>query len=259
MAKSWFQVVKDAIQMYHDRDKYAYFYGAKGQVLTKATMDALWAAEPKYFSKYNAEEKAQIYKNSLNKIGYDCSGFVCKVTGETGYSKTIYAKRTKETTLEQGVAGQFLYTTFNDLGRHIGLDVGMGFTLDMGNESTDYMVSVHRDSVHLARINDTKWEHSFQTAAVNYDGSYSTDPNDASKVFPRPAVATTALYVRTGPGANYPKMPFDRGDGKGKRNSLYQGENVTLTGEDGNWYSIEIPGKNVTYEGWASKTYLKNA
>jgi len=53
MAKSWFQVVKDAIQMYKDRDKYAYFYGAKGQVLTKKVMENLWNAEPGYFKKYS--------------------------------------------------------------------------------------------------------------------------------------------------------------------------------------------------------------
>jgi len=57
MAKSWYQVVKDGLHMYKDRDKYAYFYGAKGQVLTQKVMENLWAAEPDYFKRYNAEEK----------------------------------------------------------------------------------------------------------------------------------------------------------------------------------------------------------
>lgn len=57
MAKSWFQVVKDAIQMYKDRDKYAYFYGAKGQVLTQKVMENLWNAEPEHFKKFSKSEK----------------------------------------------------------------------------------------------------------------------------------------------------------------------------------------------------------
>ena len=177
MQKSWFQVIKDAIQMYVDRDKYAYFYGAKGIVLTDQVMNALWNAEPAYFRRYTAEQKRQIFNNSRGKIGYDCSGFVCKVTGETGYSTEIYSKRTVETSLAEGVAGQFLYTTWGGAGRHIALDAGMGFVLDMGYESTDENVRLHRDSVHLYKITDVAYEHSFQTAAVNYRGSYGTDPN----------------------------------------------------------------------------------
>ena len=94
--------------MYVNRDAYAYFYGAKGQVLTDQVMTNLWNAEPAYFRRYTAEQKNQIFNNSRGKIGYDCSGFACKVTGETGYSASIYAKRTVETSLAEGVAGQFL-------------------------------------------------------------------------------------------------------------------------------------------------------
>ena len=149
--------------MYVNRDAYAYFYGAKGQVLTDQVMTNLWNAEPAYFRRYTAEQKKQIFNNSRGKIGSDCSGFACKVTGETGYSASIYAKRTVETSLAEGVAGQFLYTTWGGAGRHIGIDAGMGFCLDMGYESTDENVRLHRDSVHLYKIGDVAWEHSFQT------------------------------------------------------------------------------------------------
>lgn len=175
--KSWFQVVKDCLRFLMERDKYAYFYGAKGCRLTKANMDALWAAYPGHFKKYTAAEKDQIYKNSLGKIGYDCSGFVCKMTGETGYSAAVYDKRTKETSLAAGVAGQFLFSTFNGAGRHIGLDIGEGFYVDMCCESTDAAVKARKDSIHLGWIADYPWEHSFQTAAVNYRGSLANDPN----------------------------------------------------------------------------------
>ena len=175
--KSWFQVVKDAIQMYIDRDKYCYVYSLKGQTVTKDLLDYVVKAYPDHFKKYSAEEISQIYRNSIGKIGYDCSGFVCKVTGETGYSVEIYEKRTKETTLLHGVAGSFLFTTWAGTGRHIGLDVGMGFSMDMGYESTDENIRRKRDSVRLAKLSTIAWEKSFQTAAVNYKGSYATDPN----------------------------------------------------------------------------------
>ena len=279
MAKSWFQVVKDAVQMYKDRDNYAYFYGAKGQRLTKNVMDALWAAEPEYFKKYNAEEKAQIYKNSLNKIGLDCSGFVTRVTGETGYSISIYNKRTKETSLADGVAGQFLFTTFGGSGRHIGIDAGLGFALDMGYESTDYSVSVHRDSVRLTNIGETAWEHSFQTAAVNYNGAYAFDPNgnaqpqpgdtvepdpilpdipdpDDEVVLPRAVQATTIMYVRSGPGTDYSRVTFDRNDGKGARNILAQGEVAEVIGMNGDWYQLQITGASQVWRPYASSEYL---
>ena len=254
MAKSWFQVVKDALQMYKDRDKYAYFYGAKnGVILTQKVMENLWNAEPEYFKKYTADEKKQIFKNSLGKQGYDCSGFVTKVTGETGYSKTIYAKRTKETTLAQGVAGQFLYTTFGGTGRHIGIDAGLGFTLDMGNESTDAIVAQHRDSVRLLNIGDLAWEHSFQTAAVNYNGAYGTDPN----VFPCEGKATTAVYVRKGPSTAYEKQKFNRNDGLGDRTYLQAGESVEIIGQSNGWYQLNIQGKSQFWQPWASAKYIQ--
>lgn len=269
MAKSWFQVVKDAVDMYRNRDQYAYFYGSKGQRLTKATMDALWNAEPAYFKKYSAAEKEQIYRNSLNKIGYDCSGFVCKVTGENSYSAGIYGKRTKETSLADGPAGSFLFTTFGGTGRHIGLDVGMGFALDMGYESTDANVAAHRDSVRLTRLGETKWEHSFQTAAVNYGGSYATDPNNGTAPTPAPTPAPapstpkkvgqaiTAVNLRMGPSVNNATCNIDKNDGKGIRHILFEGEKVEIIGESGNWYQTNITGVVATWKPWVCKDYIK--
>lgn len=278
MAKSWYQVVKDGLQMYKDRDKYAYFYGAKGQKLTESVMNALWNAEPDYFKRYNAEEKKQIFKNSLNKIGLDCSGFVTRITGETGYSIGIYGKRTKETSIADGLAGQFLFSTFHGSGRHIGIDAGMGFTLDMGNEATDYMVSVHRDSVRLMNIADGNWEHSFQTAAVNYNGSYSGDPNSSSQSedpepiptpeptpepeptpvdYPYYVKAVTAVNVRDGAGATYSKVYFNRNDGKGTRSSLAQGESVKVIGMENNWYQLEIVGASEVWRPFANSKYFE--
>ena len=280
MAKSWYQVVKDALQMYKDRDKYAYFYGAKGQKLTKSVMDALWNAEPDYFKKYSAAEKEQIYRNSLNKIGLDCSGFVTRVTGETGYSIGIYNKRTKETSLNEGVAGQFLFTTFNGKGRHIGLDIGWGFTMDMGNESTDYQVSIHRDSVRMLNMGDVAWEHSFQTAAVNYNNSYAFDPNNKATEdpiitpaepiiipslptidpdVPEAVKAVTAVNVRADASATAAKVTFNRNDGRGNRSSLAQGEVVKVTDIKNGWYHLEIVGASQVWRPYANSKFFEEA
>ena len=154
------------------RDSYAYFYGAKGVVLTDATMEALWKAEPAYFAKYNAQQKAQIFRNSRGKVGYDCSGFVGWVcTGDHQYSTGQINNCKLVTTPALGVAGSILYTTFGGRGRHIGLDIGYGWCLDMGYESTDAIVASGNDSVRLTRIGETAWEKSGQTRVLDYTGA----------------------------------------------------------------------------------------
>ena len=261
--KSWFQVCKDAFQMLMDRDKYAYFYGAKnGIVLTTEVMNALWNASPDYFRRYNADQKAQIFRNSYLKRGYDCSGFVCVVTGETGYSTSIYEKRTAETTLAEGVAGQFLYTTWGGAGRHIEIDAGFGFSIGMGYESTDENVRLNRDSVHLSKITDIAWEHSFQTDAVNYNGSYGTDPNGQHGVDPAGMTATVVncntLYLRQAPTKQADTCNIDRADGKGIRDYLFAGETATIINKDGEWYQVYISGCGYVYwTPWINANYVR--
>lgn len=262
--KSWFQVCKDGFQMYLDRDQYAYFYGAKGQKLTKDLMDYLWGAYPNHFKKYDKIDRQQIYSHSLNKVGLDCSAFVNRITGETGYSVEIYNKRTVETTLVEGLAGQFLFTTWGkgiDSGsRHIGIDASLGLQLDMGWESTDANIAKKRDSVHLCRIKDVAWEHSFQTAAVNYAGSYGTDPNAGGKD-PSGEVGTVvnceALNLRSGASVNANKVEVNLDDGHGWRHTLFAGEQATVINRDGRWYQIYLRGSGKEWTPWVSADYFK--
>lgn len=259
--KSWFQVIKDAIQMLSERDKYAYFYGAKDVLLTTEVMNNLWNAYPDYYRRYSNQQKAEIFRNSLGKRGFDCSAFVCKVTGETGYSTEIYSKRTVETSLAEGVAGQFLYTTWGGAGRHIALDAGMGFVLDMGYESTDENVRLHRDSVHLYKITDVAYEHSFQTAAVNYRGSYGTDPNGGGGD-PAGGIGTVVncntLYLRQGPSKDCATCNIDRDDGKGIRDYLFAGEKVQIIEQNGDWLQTFISGHgNVSWTPWVNRNYIQ--
>lgn len=66
---TWNDIVKAAEALYKERNKYCYFYGAKGQVMTDARMEALWQASPGYFSRYSATQKKQIFDYSRGKIG----------------------------------------------------------------------------------------------------------------------------------------------------------------------------------------------
>lgn len=159
---TYYDVIKNAMQMYHDRYKYAYFYGAKGQRLTNRVMDSLIAAEPKYFSKYSDSDMDAIKKYSFNKIGYDCSGFINAITGQTNYSTGYYDSCQVKTTPRDGVEGSCLYTTFGGAGRHIGIDIGKGFFLHMAKEG---------QSVTFGKISDYAWEKSGQLKGIDYKGS----------------------------------------------------------------------------------------
>lgn len=165
------KAIQRGLDMYRNRENYAYFYGAKGVILSTAVMDALIAAEPNYFKKYSPEEIAQIKHNSVGKVGYDCSGFTGHCTGDKQWSTGQINNCSKITTPAEGTEGSLLYTTFGGTGRHIGLDIGCGFCLDMGYESTDKNILLKRDSVRLTRISETAWEKSGQTKVMDYTGA----------------------------------------------------------------------------------------
>lgn len=173
--KMWSKVVQDGLYMMQNRHKYCYIYGAKGQYLNSyAQIDALMAAEPKYFARYSAAEKEQIKRNSIKKYAFDCSGFTAHCTGDKGYSTAQFNNSHDKTAhLEKGPAGSLLYTTYGGQGRHIGLDMGFGFVLDMAYESTDANIAAHKDSVRLYKRTDNfiPWEWSAQSNAVDYTGA----------------------------------------------------------------------------------------
>ena len=159
---TYYDVIKNAMNMYNDRHKYAYFYGAKGQRLTNNVMDSLIAAEPKYFSRYSTNEIATIKNFSLGKIGFDCSGFINAITGQYNYSTGYFEDCPVKTTPKDGVEGSCLYTTFGGTGRHIGIDIGKGFFLHMAKEG---------QSITFGKISDYTWEKSGQIKNVDYKGA----------------------------------------------------------------------------------------
>jgi len=179
MAKrTWDEAVKNGLQAYCsyiEQNNVCYLYGAKGTYLdSEATIREFMRMEPGYFSRYSDAEKAQIVKNSIGKIAYDCSGFVgwC-CTGDRQYSTGQINNSVLNESLAAGPAGSILYTTYGGRGRHIGLDIGYGYCLDMAYESTDANIQVHRAGVRLYRIKDGRvaWEKSGKSNVVDYTGS----------------------------------------------------------------------------------------
>lgn len=141
--------IAKARELYKNRDKYAYLYGAKGQKCTPEVFEALWAAEPNYFKKYNAHQKAQIKAFCLGKTVIDCSGFINKCVNQYNYSAGYWGKAIDKTTPEKGLDGNILYTTFGGKGRHIGIDIGHGFFMHCPSEGK---------TIEIGVITDYPWE-----------------------------------------------------------------------------------------------------
>ena len=190
-AKTWDEIIKRAMYAYTHQNEFAYFYGAKGQILTDDVMNALIACEPNYFKKYSAAEIEEIKRNSRGKRGLDCSGFIGNYClGVEGYSAFLISQTRNQTTdLYKDVAGSLLYTTRGGTSRHIGLDCGFGFCIDMATESTDahvwraeqYRVGRIPNAqgcagVRFYKINEpenltTPWELAGESIYISYDGA----------------------------------------------------------------------------------------
>ena len=165
-----------AFEFYHRRNNFVYLYGAKGQIATPALIEELFRLEPKHYAKYSAREKSEIICNSVGKIAFDCSGFVCACFDwiKPTYSEALYIQRTVEyPSYKESRAGCMLYTTFNNTGRHIGIDCGSGMFAHMGNESTFKNRALGIDSVRLEWFENfpNYWEHYFEHKSVDYSGT----------------------------------------------------------------------------------------
>lgn len=167
-------IVNAAAALYANRNKYCYFYGAKNVVLTDERMNALWDAEPGYFSRYTKTQKKSIFNYSRGKVGLDCSAYVCLVLETAGiitrsqwtYSTALIGECTNITANPASAtspAGSLLYSTFHNAGRHIGVDGGSGWFYDIGAEG---------DTIRHMKITDWgKWEKAGRYPGVDYTGA----------------------------------------------------------------------------------------
>lgn len=155
-----FDVMSKAVEIYRARDTYAYFYGAKGQILTDERMKALWnALYDEHFHKYNEREKREIFEFSRGRTGIDCSGLINLCTGQVNWSTGYYEASLNKTDPISGTWGNLLYTTHGGTGRHVGLDMGEGRFLHAPKE-------MHTVELGIIRLYD--WEASGQIAGIDY-------------------------------------------------------------------------------------------
>lgn len=154
-----YDIVSRATDLFARREQFAYFYGAKGQVLTPALMGSLMISEADYFNRYSAKELEDIYHYSIGKIGIDCSGFINLLTGQTNWSTGYWTDSLNKTDPVSGTWGNILYTTFDGTGRHIGIDIGEGRFLHAPKEMR---------TIEIGRIREYPWEGSGQIKGVSY-------------------------------------------------------------------------------------------
>ena len=143
--KRWNIVNQHALRIYANRDRYAYLYGANGEVGSDALVDRLWAAYPSHFKAAVTDKgytRQQLKDHVRGKICLDCSAFICYVTQMEDFGKLRVVNDYNSTGLRGcfavkrtpvgGTAGSVLWKQ-----GHVALDVGYGMCVDFGNEFLD--------------------------------------------------------------------------------------------------------------------------
>lgn len=157
----WDDAIKNALDILNHKENYAYFYGAKRQVLTDDIMMDLWSAYPGHFKKYDNAEKKKIFNYSRGKIGFDCSGFVAYcINSPYVYSGALINDCSFITdNMYSGVAGSILWKP-----NHVAIDIGYGFFLHFPSE-------LHTCELGRFKENTIHWEKSGQSKYVDYEGA----------------------------------------------------------------------------------------
>lgn len=195
---SWDKVVATAKSIYANRNDYAYFYGAKGQVLTEPVMNALIAAESAYFARRYTEDQIRNIKNySIGKIGLDCSGFVCYVLEQAGvitrsqwtYSTALIGMCNPRMEPLRIPAAGILYRCPPSTGRHVGIDIDGGKFLHMGREGC---------SVEIGDNHTNYWEIGGCFPGIDY--------STWNEHRIRTAEALETMWVRSAPAVQAPAV-----------------------------------------------------
>lgn len=178
--KTWAHVVRDARLIYINRDRFAYLYGANGELPVtygeaKKLVDALWSVYPDHFQKTVIERgytKNQLIYHIIGRICYDCSSFVCAVTQSEGNifalkvvndmsSSMLHDACPTHTTLMAGKWGSLLWRN-----GHVALDCGNGLQISFDNEFLDCREYRFVDPNPISRFTDSS-----EMPWVDYTGS----------------------------------------------------------------------------------------
>lgn len=159
--KQFFILLRTAFKLYVNRDKYIYFYGAKGETLTDGIMNAFIEAYPSYYKRFTKEELAKFKNQARGKIGLDCSGFITAISGIYGNSAMIYEACPKKTTVANGKAGSFLFKRGDGV-NHCGLDIGYGYCMHIGSMGK---------TIEIAKIQAVGFTMSGELPEYDYSGA----------------------------------------------------------------------------------------
>lgn len=130
-------VIRKALLMFNDRDRYAYMYGSDGEVMSDNRVDYLWDKYPAHYNSLGCTRQT-LKDHVRGKKCFDCSSFINYVTeaDKDYYSATLWQHCTVKTTPRAGVAGSLLYKP-----GHVALDIGYGLCLEFVNEFKDFQMN----------------------------------------------------------------------------------------------------------------------
>lgn len=154
MIKSY-MLLRNAFKVYCVRWRYAYFYGAKNELLTEQRMNELiniyWT---EHFNRYSENELKEIKDFSRNKIGLDCSGFITLISNISGSSAMLFEACPYKTSVSNGKAGSLLYKK-----SHCGIDIGYGYCMHM---------PIENHTIEIAKIQDIGFTDSGELPDYDY-------------------------------------------------------------------------------------------
>lgn len=149
--KTWYHFVRDVRNVYINKDKFAYLYGANGEILENYDQayrmcQTLWELYPSHFEKY-VTQQGYSFENLVDHVKgkkvYDCSSLVLACSQCEGNIMDFYVQRdyssagirdllTDITTVSDGLWGNVLWKP-----GHVGIDVGNGLIVDCACEFVD--------------------------------------------------------------------------------------------------------------------------
>lgn len=170
MAKvTWDKLVKNAYDIFANRDKYTYNLECCGELAESDRAKALYEYYYEYgkthpgFNNGNVPTKpyAEWLKENKGKRCFDCSGFVDYCLGYTThkYASGYFPKSKINESMAAGVAGSLLWKS-----GHIGIDCGYGVFLDFPKYNESCRLSTHRTRPDY-------WTQSFECSDVDYTGA----------------------------------------------------------------------------------------
>ena len=148
--KTWSQVVRQALTMAgaqmiageHDNNMpYCYIYGGNGELLDEKRIKQLVKTYKLHFNqlfKSTGTTVEDLIRHCSGKYGFDCSGFLCFVTGAPHdmNSGSLINSCSLIVPPASGVAGSVLWKD-----GHVALDIGTGKCMEFVNEYQDVEIN----------------------------------------------------------------------------------------------------------------------